>query len=82
MISAYGTIINRFATTRGTTLLRNPAFASRNINDLQLTPTPQLLKISQSTGQYRRERARIAELLIPILLLKLPGLILLPKRSA
>jgi hypothetical protein len=47
MISIYGTIIKHFATTRGTTLLRNPAFVSRNINDLQLTPTPQLLKISQ-----------------------------------
>jgi hypothetical protein len=35
--------------------------------------------IRQSAGQYRRERVRIAELLIPTLLLKLPVLILLPK---
>jgi hypothetical protein len=48
MISAYATIIKRFATKRGTTLLRNPTSVSCNINDLQPTPTLQLLKISQN----------------------------------
>jgi hypothetical protein len=46
MISSYVIFIKRFATKRGTTLLQNPTFVSCNINDLQPTPTLQLLKIS------------------------------------